>query len=81
MAGAASAHQAATATREDTSQQRAGRTAPGGAVCGYPRGKRTRPGPTRQRRASAPAPAGSPRTCPLLPVGDVAQRRMRPSAA
>jgi hypothetical protein len=48
MAGAASAHQAATATREDTSQQRAGRT------------RRTSADPQRARQgatAAAAAPA------------------------
>jgi hypothetical protein len=48
MAGAASAHQAATSTREDTSQQRAGRT------------RRTSADPQRAQQGATAAPAAAP---------------------
>jgi hypothetical protein len=48
MAGAASAHQAASATREDTSQQRAGRT------------RRTRADPQRAQQRATAAAADAP---------------------
>jgi len=48
MAGAASAHQAATATREDTSQQRAGRT------------RRTGADPQRAQQGATASPAAAP---------------------
>jgi len=48
MAGAASAHQAATATREDTSQQRAGRT------------RRTSADPQRAQQGATASPAAAP---------------------
>jgi len=48
MAGAASAHQAATSTREDTSQQRAGRT------------RRTSADPQRAQQGATASPASAP---------------------
>ena len=48
MAGAASAHQAATATREDTSQQRAGRT------------RRTSADPQRAQQGATAATTAAP---------------------